>query len=109
MLIGGLGLGYSALRVLQREKAITVTIVEKFKPLIDLIDLIGPKLKQKFGDRVKLIHDDVWGHLKTKGMDNYDTMFIDIWKGYGYNKDNYEFKQLAEQAKAAGKVALAWG
>lgn len=109
VLIGGLGLGYSTLRVLQREKTVKVTIVEKFKPLIDLI---GPQLKVKFGNRVELIHGDVWEHLKvdtTPKISNYDTMFIDIWQGFGGNKYDHRFGKLKSAADAVGKKAYAWG
>jgi hypothetical protein len=112
VLIGGLGMGFSALRVLQRKNVSHVTVVESFKPLIDLI---GPHLKRHFGNSVTLVHGNVWEHLhvnnkrSSANLHDYDSVFIDVWKGYGGNKNNYSFVCVENEAKRLGRVATAWG
>ncbi len=109
VLIGGLGLGYSALRVLQSKKVTHVTVVEQFKPLINVI---APNLKKQFGDRVEFIHGDVWEHLGLESgvrLRDYSTVFLDVWRNYGGNKDSWQFKEVAAVAKLQNVTALAWG
>lgn len=75
----------------------------------------GAQLRKRFGDRVEFIHADVWDHLgcyetrEEVRLFDYDTLFIDIWQGYGGNNDDPRFERLDEAATAAGKLALAWG
>ena len=110
VVIGGLGLGYSALRVLQRTQVTHVTIVETFQPLIDLIK---PHLKWTFGDRVDFVKGSIWDHLKVTNtgadLKDYDTAFIDVWTGYSGNKEDHRFQSIAAEAKRLGRSAVAWG
>lgn len=112
VLIGGLGLGYSALRVLQSKKVTHVTVVERSA---ELVKLIGPQLKRQFGDRVSLITGDVWRHLgvnreaRTAYVRDYDSLFLDVWKGHGGNKEDPNFELVYQEACRNGRVATAWG
>lgn len=110
VVMGGLGLGYSALRVLQRTQVTHVTIVETFQPLIDLIK---PHLKWTFGDRVSFVKGSIWNHLKVTNtgadLKDYDTAFIDVWTSYGGNKEDRRFQSIAAEAKRLSRSAVAWG
>jgi len=57
VLVGGLGLGIIARKALMKKTVKHVTVVEIDKAVIDLV---GPSLKEDFGDRVTILHSDVY-------------------------------------------------
>jgi hypothetical protein len=116
VLVGGLGLGYSAAVVAARKNVTKVVVVERSKYLCDTI---GKHLHETSKGKIEIVHSDVWKYLglerNTRDKEptvltrDYDTLFIDIWNGYGGNKDYWEFKQLAKACQEQGRRALAWG
>lgn len=74
-LIAGLGLGVVAEACLRKEAVEKVTIIELEQ---EVIDLVGPYLKEKYGSRVEIIHDDILTWKPPKGV-KYLMAWFDIW------------------------------
>lgn len=112
VLVGGLGLGHSAMAVAARKNVTGVVVVERTK---HLCDTIGRHLEKVTNGKIKVIRADVWHYLGITREDaevnthGFDTLFIDIWNGYGGNKDYWQFKRLDQACRDAGKRAVAWG
>lgn len=72
ILIGGLGIGFIILPLMQKESVTSITVIEKYK---DIIDMITNQIK--FNNKVNIIHDDVFTYkpIDTK----YDYIYVDIW------------------------------
>lgn len=95
VLICGLGMGWMARRVLDREKVTSVTIVERDE---HVLNYFGGLLVNDFGSKVRLIHGDAYeignpGHPEY----NYDMALWDIWEspdGHKYDETykGYRFK-----------------
>lgn len=71
VLIGGLGIGMIVLAIQDNPKVRTITVLEKYA---DVINLVGNHLP--LNDKVKIIHADVYEYEPT---DKYDTIYMDIW------------------------------
>lgn len=104
VLMGGLGLGWLAVRVLQLEKVEHLTVVERD---LDLINLVGSPLKKRFGSRLSILHQDFYS-VATQDFAHYDAVLADIWKSYGDARYDREWLKLRDQCKAAGVRAWAW-
>jgi len=76
VLIGGLGLGAIATFLNEKTEVEQVTVIEKNK---DLIKLIQPNLNPT----IKIIHQDLYKFLETLKPDQYDSAYFDIWQGTG--------------------------
>lgn len=79
VLIGGLGIGMLLLPVLQKPEVKSVTVVELYQEVIDLVE---PAIRKAAGsDSVKLtvVRDDVLTWRPTKGV-TFDTIYFDIWQ-----------------------------
>ena len=89
ILIAGLGIGLLPYNLLFTEKESvvnSVTVIEKNK---DLIDLLEPVFKHK---KLKIINDDIF-KFETKEKFNY--IYFDIWPDF--NSDNLEDMKLLEK------------
>lgn len=76
VLIGGLGLGVIATLLNHKPNVTSVTVVERNKSLIKLI--------QPFLDpNIKIVHRDLFSFLKTMTKDQFDSAYFDIWQGTG--------------------------
>lgn len=75
----GLGLGYYAYMVSEKEDVSVVTIVEKDEDIIDLFErYILPQFQHK--DKIKVIHDDAFSYAENyMSKSKYDFVFTDIW------------------------------
>ncbi len=75
----GLGLGYFAYMVSEKESVSSVTIVERDKNAISLFrDIILPQMPQK--DKINIICDDAFYFAETRLADSdFDFVFADIW------------------------------
>ena len=73
VLVGGLGMGWFARRVLEKRGVTHVTIAD-----IDATTLgyFGKPLKEEFGSRVTLVQEDVYKLPRT-----FDSYLLDIWPG----------------------------
>jgi hypothetical protein len=98
VLIGGLGMGWFARRVLDRSKVKHVTIAE-LDPHV--LDFFGGPIKDKYGDRVELVNANVY----DLDPHAYDSYLLDIWPAV--NDVGYDRKFQA--IKATHKNAWGWG
>jgi len=73
VLIGGLGLGMVLLAVQDKESIKSVTVVEKYQ---EVIDLVVPQLP--LNGKVAIICGDVFEWYPEKDV-KYDTIYFDIW------------------------------
>jgi hypothetical protein len=74
VLIHGLGLG-CVLNGCFMEGASKVTVVEKDA---DVIALVGPHWKERYGDQLEIIHGDAFTWQPPKGA-RWDLVYHDIW------------------------------
>lgn len=78
VLVGGLGLGYIATAIAEKEDVTSVTVVERNKDVIKLVwkYLDNPKLR--------LVEADLFKYLKkVNGKRTFDWAFYDIWAPTG--------------------------
>lgn len=75
----GLGLGYFAYMVSEKESVSSVTIVERDKNAISLFrDIILPQMPRK--DKINIICDDAFYFAETRLADSdFNFVFADIW------------------------------
>ena len=75
----GLGLGYFAYMVSEKESVSSVTIVERDKNAISLFrDIILPQMPRK--DKINIICNDAFYFAETRLADSdFDFVFADIW------------------------------
>lgn len=75
----GLGLGYFAYMVSEKESVSSVTIIERDKNAISLFrDIILPQMPRK--DKINIICDDAFYFAETRLADSdFDFVFADIW------------------------------
>lgn len=71
VLIGGLGLGYVASKIIAKPNVKSVTVVELEK---DIIDMVQPYID----DRIKVIHMDLFKYLES-GVAKFNYAYFDIW------------------------------
>lgn len=100
--MAGLGLGWTAKKVLQRSVVDKLTVYE-----IDnhVIETFGESLQQEFGDRIQIVN-----------VSAYDAPWIDhgmglwdIWQDMSGARVDSRFKTIQRKMNAAGKVCLGWG
>lgn len=82
VLIGGLGIGMILMPLMEKEEVKSITIVEKYE---DIIDIVGKQLP--LNSKVKIIHGDIFNNEFKKGT-KFDTIYFDIWNYV--NSDVYE-------------------
>lgn len=74
VLMGGLGIGYQANCILNKNEVTKLTIYELDE---DLINTIGKSLVDVFGDKVEFINESIY-----EAKEIYDTYVIDIYPSY---------------------------
>ena len=77
VLVGGLGMGWLTMRVLDRKKVKNVLVIEKDK---DIAKTFGPWLKKKYKGRLKIITGDFWENLDSRDPKEFDSILVDIWQ-----------------------------
>lgn len=76
VLVLGLGLGYYAFHISNKDDVEQITIVENDPKVIKLFkELILPKFPNK--NKIKIVQDDAFNHLNEQH--DYDFVFADIW------------------------------
>jgi predicted membrane-bound spermidine synthase len=90
VLVGGLGLGLILIPMMERPNVKRITVIEKYKAVIDLV---LPHLKSlKGGDKLEVIEADVLEWKPPKGR-LWNYVYFDIWPNIC--GDNYpEMKKL---------------
>lgn len=101
-LMGGLGMGWLARRVLERKQVEHLTIYDTDKAVLDFF---GQPLKKEFGKRLKLVHGDVF---KAKQPEKYDRVLLDVWPGYGGVSYDRRVKEMLERG-VTSKSLWTWG
>jgi len=76
-LVNGLGLGVVVNGMLMNSDVEDVTVVEINS---DVISLVGPHWKDRYGDRLTVIHCDAFSFTPPKG-ERYGMVWHDIWGG----------------------------
>lgn len=100
--IAGLGLGWVARKVLQRNQVKHLTIYEKDQ---NLIDFFGASLTKDFGDRLTIVCCDAY----EAPWHNHDVALWDIWEGFGHAADDYKYLKIRDALRQNGKVCVGWG
>jgi hypothetical protein len=101
VLMGGLGMGWMAQRVLEREQVEHVTVYDTNE---DVLDFFGGLIKAKFKDKVTLRHGDVFSVRKP---DKYDRILLDVWSSY--HGAEYDQRLKAFKKKVDEKKLWTWG
>ncbi len=76
----GLGLGYYAYMVSEKNDVESVTVVEKNENVIELfVSQILPKFKNK--DKIRIVHADAFEYAeKVMPSENFNYAFVDTWR-----------------------------
>lgn len=88
VLIGGLGIGMIVLAIQDKDCVESITIIEKYQ---DVIDLVAPQLPTN--KKVQIICADVFDWKPPKGT-RYDCIYMDIWNYVNKNIWDKEMKPL---------------
>lgn len=85
----GLGLGYYAFMVSEKEEVTSVTVVEKDADVIALFrELILPQFPHK--EKISIVHDDAFAYLKNGAKkEGFDYIFADLWHDQSDGLDLY--------------------
>jgi len=94
VLIGGLGMGWLTLRVLEKPEVTSVTQVE-LDP--DIMEFFSLPLLSRFPGRLKTIVGDIWEVLNRLNPESFDTILIDIWPTYTGARRDPNFCQLKKE------------
>lgn len=81
VLVGGLGLGYTALAALEDDRVAELTVIEALPAVISWHerDLLPDTRGMAADPRVRLVHDDFFDVVRTGRTDRtYDTVLVDI-------------------------------
>lgn len=84
--IAGLGIGLIVLAIQDKEEVKSITILEKYP---EIIELVGNQLP--LNEKVKIVQGDVFKYEFPKGT-KFDTIYFDIWNYI--NSDIYEEMKL---------------
>jgi len=97
VLIAGLGIGMVLRPLLQDPKVTSITVVEKYQDVIDLVKVDSPKLN--------IICADIFDWKPAKGT-KYHTIYFDIWPDICL--DNLEEMVTLHRRFARCKVSGGW-
>lgn len=97
VLIAGLGLGMVLDAIASKPEVNKVTVIELST---DVISLVAPTYRAKFGDKVEIINADILTWKPPKGS-FYDTAWFDIWDNIC--SDNVE--QMKLLSRRFGRIA----
>lgn len=98
VLVGGLGLGYAATRLLARRSVTSVTVIE-INP--GVVELVRPHLTDPDG-KLTVIEADLFEWLKWHDGELFDRAFYDVWSSDGEGTFFMEVMPLYELSR--GKV-----
>ena len=86
VLIGGLGIGLILLAIQDKEDVKQITVVEKNKEVIELVENQLP-----LNSKVHIVNDDVFEY---KPLFKYNTIYMDIWNYINKDVYNEQMKPL---------------
>ncbi len=99
VLIAGLGIGMILTRILEKENVNSVTVVEKYQ---DVIDIVSPNFPSP---KLNIIQGDIFEWLPTKGM-KFDCIYFDIWATQ--STDTLEEMAILSKRFRSFRVKGAW-
>ena len=103
ILLAGLGLGYALMLAAQRDDVEHVTVVEKSP---DVIRLVWPHWKERFGDKITLVEADILTWTPPRGS-RWELIWFDIWDNIC--SDNLpQMKALKKKFARRAGVRLCW-
>lgn len=100
--IAGLGMGWAADKILQRSQVKSLTVYEKDR---SILDYFGAILKEKYGDKVKLVRADAY----DVDWSQHDVSIWDIWETYGEAAWDRKYLAIRDKLRAEDKTCLGWG
>jgi len=89
--IAGLGIGLIVLPIQEKEEVKSITILEKYP---EVIELVGKQLP--LNDKVKIIQGDVFDYEFAKGT-KFDCLYFDIWNWVNSDVYNNEMQVLKKK------------
>ena len=103
VLIGGLGIGLIIKAIEEKPEVTSITIIEKYEEVIDLILSQVP-----FSEKVIIIQGDVFTYTPTQ---QYDTIWLDVWTtgkestelGETAHHDNWK-ERMTQYLKVGGYI-----
>jgi spermidine synthase len=104
VLIAGLGIGMVLQGIVKKPEVQSVTVVEKYQ---DVIDLVGPTVPK---NKVTIIHGDIFTWRPAVGT-KFDTIYFDIWADATDGKATPDKRKLAaafRRYKAPGGWMKSW-
>ena len=80
VLIGGLGLGYTAQAALASPRVVDVEVVEFLPEVIDWFerDLVPLSVELKEDERLRIVPGDIYGRLAEEPRERFDLILIDV-------------------------------
>ena len=75
VLIAGLGIGLILHAIKDKPEVTHITVIEKY---VDVIALVGPSIREIYGDRLTIIAADIFEWKPEKGT-RFDCIYMDIW------------------------------
>jgi len=120
VLVGGLGLGYTAVAALQSEQVTLVRVIEKMDFVQNWMDQGLLPLSDIFAndERLEIVQGDVYQHLAENPTEQYDLILVDVdhapddrlaeGDGHFYTPDGQ--RQVARHLAPGGVLAVwsAW-
>lgn len=94
----GMGIGYFPYNCSLKNEVQSITIVERNERIIEIFKTyILPQFQSK--KEIIIIHGDMFDYLNTEFLNQYDYVFVDIWKNEIDGFEIYEkiMKQLPEK------------
>ena len=103
----GLGLGYYAYMVSEKEAVESVTVVEREQEVIDLFEAhILPQFSH--GDKLRIVRDDAFRFAESRmGSGGYDLVFTDLWHDASDGLELYGHMKKLERFSPGSKF-LYW-
>ncbi len=100
--VAGLGLGWTARKILQRPQVERLTVYEIDE---NVIETFGKSLIETFGDRIQIVQADAY----TAPWENHDVALWDIWQDMSGAAHDGKFKTIRRKMDRLGKVCFGWG
>lgn len=99
----GLGLGYYAYMVSQKDSVDSITVIEKSEKIIKLFcEYILPQFPNK--DKVKIINADAFEYAKREmPSENFDYAFVDTWRDASDGAPMYKKMKALEKLSPSTK------
>lgn len=106
VLIGGMGMGWLARKVIALPKVKSVTVVEKDKGIAEFFSS-SVSMSAPAGKRVNVVVEDAYEFASRK-LQGFNSILFDIWIGYGHARYDRKWLELKQKAREQKISAWAW-